>query len=288
MAAAPDPLLSTRVVRALYYTFTHYAKRDQIRDLFYDHGFEMGLPVPEERAKTGERRGVAQRFLHYIDLTDQKQVKRLIALIEDLLSGIQEDERYDEQGVLQALGEEGYDWRYGRLVYLHPLDLSDLPLEEVNEGVLREHLDRLTRAHTEGDIGQVIGSSKEIIESTCRLVLRRFPDADPPRDDDVPALTKAALKALQLDAGSLAPTPETQQAVTTILRSLGQIPGGMAHLRNKGGTGHGREQLVPLDPRHADLAYGAALTFTRFVLATLHERQRRLNGTTVDSGGRQS
>lgn len=73
--------------------------------------------------------------------------------------------------------------------------------------------------------------------------------------------------------------PNHAKAVETIrvlLSNLSAITNGIAELRNKYGTGHGKEANAKgLDPRHAKLAVGAASPLAVFLLETHQERSKR-------------
>ena len=265
----PHQFLSSRTLRALYDSLAWHSTVGHIDGMFSDHGFRPGL-VPDAQLRQGDRRQAAQRYMHAMDFSDHAQVQRLLRVIEDFLSDQDGEDWAAQTPLLERLERDGYEWKDGRLHEIHPLNLADVPLGEVDETVIREHLDRLTRLRNDGDTAGVLGSSKELVETTAKLVMRRL-DVPFREDDDIPALTKGALRALKLHPDAVAPTPETREAVYTVLGSLGGLAGGMATLRNKGGTGHGRDRSVLLQPRHADLAYGAASTWVRFVLATLSD-----------------
>ena len=89
----------------------------------------------------------------------------------------------------------------------------------------------------------------------------------------MPALVKAAQKALALHPDSLAPTRPGVEITKRILSSLSQLAIGVAELRNQYGPDHGRTTaVVGLRPRHAHLAIGAATTYCRMLLETLAAR----------------
>jgi hypothetical protein len=90
---------------------------------------------------------------------------------------------------------------------------------------------------------------------------------------DVPALVKAAQRALALHPETLAPTAPGVEITKRILSNLSQLAIGVAELRNQYGPDHGRTSVVVgLRPRHAHLAVGAATTYCRMLLETLEAR----------------
>jgi hypothetical protein len=135
--------------------------------------------------------------------------------------------------------------------------------------VIHDHLWRLQRALSD-DPAQVIGSAKELVESTAKLVLlERGISVD--KDRKLPALIKEAQTALGLHTGSVAVGPDGSDEVKRILGAVANIAVGLAELRNRGyGTGHGNAaRPAGLRPRHAHLAVNAAITWCQLMLDTL-------------------
>ncbi|WP_228709161.1 abortive infection family protein [Amycolatopsis keratiniphila] len=160
-------------------------------------------------------------------------------------------------------------------VEARPLD-ARLPAESLKDlkdpSAILEHLQRIQRAIVT-DPAQVIGSAKELIESTAKVVLTelRLPVND---KADVPALVKDAQGALGLHPSSQAPGPDGSDAVKKILGSVTGVAIGVAELRNRHGTGHGAAgQRVGLGVRHAHLAVNAAVTWCQLMLDTLADKQ---------------
>ncbi len=109
-------------------------------------------------------------------------------------------------------------------------------------------LDRISRAVEDGDYAQAIGSAKELVESTAKLVLRTCGEVVDDKDD-LPALVTKAQRALDVHPSSPRPGPDNSDAVKKILGGAMTITNGLADLRNRGyGTGHG-----PAGPRVASV-----------------------------------
>ena len=115
-----------------------------------------------------------------------------------------------------------------------------------------------------------VGSAKELIESTAKVVLaeRGLTVSD---KADLPELVRQAQQALGLHPSSAAPGPDSTEAVRRILGGVSTIAAGLAELRNRGyGTGHGTAGArIGLRPRHAHLAVNAAFTWCQLMLDTL-------------------
>jgi hypothetical protein len=134
---------------------------------------------------------------------------------------------------------------------------------------IQEQLDRIQRAIID-DPAQAIGSAKELIESTAKVVLveRGRPVNE---KDDLPALARAAQDALGLHPSSVTAGPDDSDAVKKILGAVTTIAAGLGELRNRGyGTGHGTAAArTGLRPRHAHLAVNAAVTWCQLLLDSL-------------------
>lgn len=147
---------------------------------------------------------------------------------------------------------------------IHPR-LDHLP----DEPDLREHIDRIQRSLRDGDDAQLLGSTKELLETTAKVVLARVGRPTPSK---FPALLTAAFEALQLHPKA---TPSTgtplERPVREILGGAVKIALGVDELRNSHGTGHGRIAPPPLSRRHARLAAGAGVTVATLLLDTLDD-----------------
>jgi abortive infection Abi-like protein len=133
----------------------------------------------------------------------------------------------------------------------------------------QEQLDRIQRAIID-DPALAIGSAKELVESTAKVVLiERGRTVN--EKDDLPALARAAQEALGLHPSSTTPGPDGSDAVKKILGAVSTIATSLGELRNRGyGTGHGPAAArVGLRARHAHLAVNAAVTWCQLLLDTL-------------------
>lgn len=163
-----------------------------------------------------------------------------------------------------------------RVLEAQPID-ARLPQQSLAElrdpSAIQEQLQRIQRAII-NDPALVIGSAKELIESTAKVVLT---ERGLPVDDkaDVPALVRQAQMALGLHTSSTAPGPDGSDAVKRILGAVANVAVGVAEMRNRGfGTGHGPAgPRVGLSVRHAHLAVNAAITWCQLMLDTLADEK---------------
>lgn len=239
----------------------------EIDGMWQDEGFAPG-PEPEPPVG-GQRVSLFQSYMDSVDWTDAGHVARALRVFEVAL---RDCDREYLGTVMMMLERDGYrlqeDGRItgGPVVVVREGALSGL----TDPTAIREHLDRISRAIEDDDAAQAIGSAKELIESTAKVVLheRGLPVND---RDDLPELVRAAQLAIGVHPTSAAPGPDGSDAVKKILGGATSVAIGLAELRNRGyGTGHGPGQRrVGLRARHARLAVGGAKVWCEFMLDTL-------------------
>ena len=158
------------------------------------------------------------------------------------------------------------------------VDASTLP----DEAVVREHVRRLRLALGEGDSALLLGSSKELLESTAKIVLDRVGEAPPAQ---YPALVTRALQVLMLHPKSAPEQREdVMEPVRKILGGVVQVAMEINELRGERGTGHGRaEAPVSLTSRHGRLAAGAAVLVATLMFDTLDDESAPWRQETVVS-----
>lgn len=119
------------------------------------------------------------------------------------------------------------------------------------------------------DPALAIGSAHDLIESTAKAVLVARGRVWDERNDDLPALVSKAQDALDLRPAAARPDPDGSDAVKRILGASTSIAVGVAELRNRFGTGHGRHGPSPLRARHGRLAVHATMTWCLLMIDTL-------------------
>jgi hypothetical protein len=175
--------------------------------------------------------------------------------------------------LLRHLARDGYEIDGAGRIRRSTAVTSSLDLSGLREpDAILEHLERMTGA-MDTDPSLAISGAKALIEATTKTVLDELQESYDDRAD-VPALVKAAQKALQLHPELLAPTTKGVESIKRVLSGLSQIAVSVAELRNEYGTDHGRSRpTTGLGPRHAHLAVGAATTYCRMLLETLTARR---------------
>jgi hypothetical protein len=257
-------LLSPRTRRAFREHLVGWPLR-AIEELFENEGLQPGQGSP---AVTGQRRSLVERYYTAVDWTSPQDVARVLRAYEQVLAHA--DLPAPTYGQLKRhLEWDGYRLdATGRLRTPPAAELDALPLATLDDpAAIYDHIDRIGRV-MDTDPAQAISGARALIEATTKLVLNQLGVAYD-EHADVPALVKAAQKALGLHPETLAPTGKGSETVRRILSNLSQVAVGVAELRNQYGPDHGRTQVTVLSPRHAHLAVGCASTYSRLLLETL-------------------
>lgn len=137
--------------------------------------------------------------------------------------------------------------------------------------VFEDHLRRI-EAGLATDPAAAIASSKEMVESACKIILDDY-EVEYQNKDDLLTLYKAAARALRLNAESVPDNKRGSQAAQGILRALVTAVQRLAELRNELGLGHGRTRTSAALTRHARLAFNSGSSVAEFLLDTWHERR---------------
>lgn len=136
--------------------------------------------------------------------------------------------------------------------------------------VLDDHLKRINR-DLASDPSAAIGSCKELVESTLKIILDSANIAYG-RGDDLPTLYKSVALHLRLNVEAVPANPKGSHAAQGVLRTLTTTVQRLAELRNELGGGHGRVTPSILETRHARLAFNSTVTVTEFLLDTWDSR----------------
>jgi len=236
----------------------------EINELWQD---ELFAPVFDDPAPVGgERVTHYQGYLNQVDWTDPGQVARALRVFDAYLrfvfhprDGWTPDEDRVER-LRRLFARDGFTLTAAGRIIGGPHIVDDVLLSGLTDpAVIHQHLDRISRAVQHDDPAQAIGSAKELIESTAKLVLRER-GIPVPSTEDLPQLVKSAQEALLIRAKQASGGPDRAPSVRRILSSAGSVAIGVAELRNAGfGTGHGQEAVrAGLGARHARLAMNAA------------------------------
>lgn len=231
----------------------------------------------------GVRKQLFDSYAASVDWTDHDQVTRALRVFETMLRRLdRESRKFGENGLSadtmadlrEAFARDGV--RLDDELRLHTARVAHLVV----------HADALSEASgIQAELGRVrrfgadypddaIGAAKQLIEATAKLVLLK---RNLPVDErlDLPALIKQAQQALHLHPAVAPPardgsSPDNADSIKRILGALTSAAIGVAELRNRYGTGHGRLAApTGLGPRHARFAVGTAATWCELMLDTL-------------------
>ncbi len=259
--------LISRTTRGRFRDLMTDSTLGRITAAFQDEGFAPSTTCTYEDSSS--RRKLTQEYLEAVDWTDPSHLARALRVFERLLDDL-DGELAGRTSFLSSLRRDGYvpDESTGHMLPIGPR-LPHIALTGLEDpSAIREHLDRIQRAVVD-DPALAIGSAKELIESTAKVVLV---ERGLPVDEkaDMPALISQAQKALGLHPSTITPGPDGSDPVKKILGSVTGIAVGVNELRNRAGTGHGPTATRGgLAARHAHLAVNAALTWCQLILDTL-------------------
>lgn len=152
------------------------------------------------------------------------------------------------------------------------LDYLNQNAQRLNANHLAEQIRRM-KDSVATDPSLAIGTAKDLIETCCKTILAAR-GKDIQGMPDVPTLTKATLKELNLVPEGVPNSAKGAAVIKRILSNLSTVGQGLAELRGLYGTGHGHHGTTAgLTTRHAKLAVGAASTLAVFLFET-HEQTK--------------
>ena len=205
--------------------------------------------------------------VHPLVRSDVTESQRLVQLYNQFLrnDGFELSEKYRISGKPIYIGRNiGTDEIPGMKSAKEVLSSTDLVY-------VVQQISRMEAA-VNNDPSLAIGTAKELIESCCKTILSERKIAIG-NSDDIPKLVKATVKELKLTPKDIPDTAKAADSIRKLLSNLATVASGVAELRNKYGTGHGKEGSVKgLSPRHAKLAVGAASTLAVFLVETHREQ----------------
>lgn len=138
-------------------------------------------------------------------------------------------------------------------------------LEDATWRAIDDPLQRLNRALRDEDLPLIIGCAKELVEATAKVVLESRGETAPSKED-LPKLLNQAQAALDRQPGKgLA----ADASIRDIAQGALKICTGLAPLRNRYGTGHGRSVAPEVAEELALVSVDSAMLWTRWALRRL-------------------
>ncbi len=125
-----------------------------------------------------------------------------------------------------------------------------------------DHAARVDRAAEAGDVEQIIGTAKDLVECITKVVIETL-GGTYGSGEDLPKLAKEALSALKAHPSGF----QGRRPLQEFTRALAKVPAAVAELRNHDGTGHGRTEPTDLHEDTAAFVQQVAVAWSRWVLA---------------------
>lgn len=274
-ASTRRELVSVRTREAVRDLMSGTVLRD-IDEMWQD---ELFPPADDPEPVGGQRVTRFQGYLDQVDWTDPSHVTRALRVFEVALRWLfkpTDDSTWNADDAIdrirRLLARDGFQLtNEGRIAGAPVSVVADQLLSDLTDAaVIQDHLNRIINAIEQSDPALVIGSAKELIESTAKVVLRETGD-EPDDSDNLPDLVKRAQEALTVHPSNVTIGPDGADSIKKILGATVTVTNGIAELRNRGyGTGHGPGTTRSgLGPRHARLAVNAARLWCEFMLETL-------------------
>jgi hypothetical protein len=234
----------------------------------------------------GQRRSLVEQYYFSLNFSQPGDVRKLLDVYEYVLNEefapradpITGKPRAPSNRVTQLiywLGRDGYEYTDGRIVSKSGLSMaSDVRTAalELDAPHLADTIRRIEAA-IDDDPALAIGSAKELVESTCKTILRERAVTEDLDKLGVAPLVRRTAEELRLIPEAIPSAAKGVEAIRRLLGNLANVTQGLAEIRNLYGTGHGKEgKHRGLGPRHARLAVGAATTLAVFLLDTHRAR----------------
>ncbi len=235
---------------------------------------------------SGQRRTLVEQYYKQLDFSAWADAKRMLSVYENVLCDLEHKSKFPPFGrndnwykdlfikLKKFIERDGYLYKDGVLIPTSDnrtlCSYTDI-IKGFDFHELQKQIERARNA-VEDDPGLAIGTAKEIIETTCKTILRER-KIEIPSAWGINELVKATRKELKLLPDNISEKARGKKSISKLLNNLSTISTGLAELRNLYGTGHGRDgKAQGLQPRHARLAVGASSTLATFLFETHQER----------------
>lgn len=104
-----------------------------------------------------------------------------------------------------------------------------------------DHAERVDRAVAAGDVEQIIGTAKDLVECVAKVTIETL-GGTYGSGEKLPKLTREALLALKAHPSGF----QGRRPLQEFTKALAAVPVAVAELRNHDGTGHGRTEPTDL------------------------------------------
>jgi hypothetical protein len=150
----------------------------------------------------------------------------------------------------------------------------------LNTAYVNGKINTMTDAiHKDTDLA--IGTAKELLETTCKSILRQKGEIINP-DWTLPQLLKATTNSLDFAPKEASSPEKAEKAIKQILGGIASIVQGVGELRNGYGTGHGKDaDFKGLEIKYAKLLVGVVSEIAILYLATNGETAELIEIETI-------
>lgn len=218
-----------------------------------------------------------EEFLRFLCETIHPVVQSSEAMVRILLDHYNERLRHDGWEIYEKEFMSGYPiYSFRKLTSATTQTLSQgkKVVESIDSSYIHTQINRIENS-IEIDPELAIGTSKEFIETVCKTILEET-KGTVPDNLDFPKLVRTTLKELKLVPDEIPDSAKAVETIKLLLMNLATVSNALAELRNLYGTGHGKSAKAKgLEPRHARLAAGAAITLAVFLFETYEKIKSR-------------
>lgn len=231
---------------------------------------------------SGQRRSLVEQYYHTVDWTKWSDVRKVLTVYENVLNHLEEQDELGHEwarntfhSLKKWIEKDGFSYSDSRLTSTGRHQVLDDMTEQTREfdmPELHRQIERM-RNSVEDDPGLAIGTTKEVVETTCKTILSER-GISFESDEDIGKLVKETRKALSLIPDEIPESAKGAETIRRLLSNLGNVAQDVGELRNLYGTGHGKHgSSRGLTSRYARLAVGASETLATFLLETHIERR---------------
>jgi len=184
-------------------------------------------------------------MLHPVVRSDRSEVDRLRQMFNQLL----EPDGFEIVERTTISGRPVFAARRRSATPIPGVNHAKKVLIEADSTYVAQQISRMEAA-VDADPSLAIGTAKELIETCCKTILGK---RSVPVDEamDLSRLVKTTCKELKLTPDDVSDKVAAADSIKKLLGSLGSITQGIAELRNRYGTGHGKSAKARgLQPRH--------------------------------------
>jgi hypothetical protein len=179
----------------------------------------------------GQRRTLVEQYYHSLDFTKWDDVRKLAMVYEQVLDDLEvrteggdDNAKRDFDKLLRSILRDRFEWHESRL--LPPSDLITIAnLHAAVAGLdapeINRQLGRL-RESVNNDPALAVGTTKEMLETTCKTILNES-DIEVDPNWDVGELLKQTRKALKLMPDDIPASAKGAETIKRLISNLGQV-----------------------------------------------------------------